>query len=600
MGSEYWERVRKRRVTRRRVLGAGALGASGAVLAATVGCGDDDDDDDDAGSGTAAAGGERDTSQLPERFREARYGGILRFGVNDPPQTLDLHAHDSPGGHLVAYPAYNGLIRRPENPPGNATSEPELVEEWEQPDETTTILHVRKGVKFHNVEPTNGREMTGEDIVYTIERAQGKHPHSSQVGGEFRMRDMFPVNLELTDDYTVRLTSEKPFAPLLNNLGFSWLMVEPRELVEATGDRSVITWAVGTGPFIMDGYDTLGDGGMVTHVRNPDYWRKGHPFVDKIEQPIVTGLDTLQAMYLNDDVDTTIYIQSAIVKAMEEAGKEMQIFPVPAIGPLKLYFDMANQDSPWTREQRLRQALHYLIPYDAILAGLDATCCRSGPMPPHYKPWALNESELPAAGMPFADAVQRGIELMTEAGFPPGTEIPLELSTSPFYSGTQIGEALVGVFGAIKQQTNGAVNINARLNVMELTDWFQQIYFGGGTYMATCHGDWSWEEPDNAFYRYFHSTGVANNTHTNDAELDRLIEQQRQELDPEKRLQIVRDIQFRLLDTSQMIWIVSPEGFTGAQRFIGGYSPMFLNNVESPRHFDELWLTEDAPSSRRT
>ncbi len=594
--SEYWERFNQKRVTRRRALATGAAGAAGVAAIAAVGCGDDDDDSNGGtpggGTGTSTAG-----RTPPAGYEGARYGGKLLYGINDPPQTLDFHAHDSPGGHIAASPAYNGLLRRPERPLGEPTTEGELIERWEQPDDTTTILHVRKGVKFQNTAPLNGRDFTGEDVVYTLERVRGEHPHRSQVPGEFRMRDMFPVDIELVDDYTVRLTSDEPFVPLISNLGFSWLQVEPRELVEGTGDRDIVKWAAGTGPFIMEGYDTLGDGGTVKYTRNPDYWRTGHPFFDGMEMPIVTSLDTLQAMYLNDQVDTTIFLQSAIVEVLKERKPEVQVFPVPATGPLKIYFDLNNKDSIWAKDKRLRNALQYLIPYDALLSALSASCCRTGPMPPTYKPWALQESDLPGAGLPYPEALAKGIELLTEAGYPPGTEAPMDLTVSPFYSGTQIGEALVGLFGAIKAQTNGAVNINAKLEVLELGEWFSRVYFGGGTYTATTHADWGWTEPDNAFYRYFHSKGVANNTHTNDPELDKLIEQQRREVDPEKRLSIVRDIQFRLLDSAQMVFILAPEAFTGAQGYLGGYSPMFLNNVEILRHFDEWWLTEDAPKN---
>ncbi|HWO94340.1 MAG TPA: ABC transporter substrate-binding protein, partial [Dehalococcoidia bacterium] len=521
----YWTRTR--RTNRRRFLTAGAGAASAGAIALAIGC---DDDDDDEGSGGSTPGGES-SRQLPEGFEQARYGGVFRYAIGDPPVTLDIHAHDSPGGHAAVYPNYNALIREPEDPPGTSLGlQPELAEEWEQPDDTTLVLHVRKGVRFQNVEPTNGRELTTEDVKYTLERALGQHPHSSQVASEFRMRDMLGdvQSIEVTGDDTVTMTLREPYAPLLSNIAFGWLQVIPRDLVEGKGDRNVVRWAVGTGPYIMEGYDTLGDGGTITHVRNPDYWRKGHPFFDKIEQPIITAEETRQALYLNRELDNTFSITANVRDTLaEQMGENIQLFDYPPVFNYKVYFDLSNPDSPWARDERLRHAMYYLLPYDVILQSLSVDCCRGAPMAFALDPWALPEDEVPAAGLPLAEAIGEGVKMLAAAGFPPGTEIPLELSVSQFYGGTFLGEALSGIFGAIKQQSNGAVNLAVKLKVLELADWFKTVYYGGGRYEGTSHGDWGWAEPDSGLYRYFHPKGVANNTHTDDARLNQLLEAQR-------------------------------------------------------------------------
>ena len=45
-----------------------------------------------------------------------------------------------------------------------------LAESWEMPDDDTFIFHIRKGVHFHDKPPTNGREMTAEDVVFSQQR----------------------------------------------------------------------------------------------------------------------------------------------------------------------------------------------------------------------------------------------------------------------------------------------------------------------------------------------------------------------------------------------------------------------------------------------
>ncbi len=155
---------------------------------------------------------------------------------------------------------------------------------------------------------------------------------------------------------------------------------------------------------------------------------------------------------------------------------------------------------------------------------------------------------------------------------------------------------MVGLFGSLKQQTNGALNINAKLNVLELGTWLKDIYRGGGTYEGTSHADAVFYDPDNGFYRYFHTDGVANNTHLSDPALDKMLENQQRELDEPKRVAIVKDIQRYLLDLSPTIYIVSPNASWANQEWVQNYKPTNIAYLETPRHYDELWFSEKAPN----
>jgi len=42
------------------------------------------------------------------------------------------------------------------------------------------FFHLRKGVKFHNVPPVNGREMVAEDVRYSYELLKNKAGYSSR------------------------------------------------------------------------------------------------------------------------------------------------------------------------------------------------------------------------------------------------------------------------------------------------------------------------------------------------------------------------------------------------------------------------------------
>ena len=83
--------------------------------------------------------------------------------------------------------------------------QPCLAESWENIDDCNVIFHLKKGVKFHN-----GDEMTAEDVKFTLDRAR----KSNQTSYLFA-----PISeVSVIDKYTVKITTDKPFGPLMTNL----------------------------------------------------------------------------------------------------------------------------------------------------------------------------------------------------------------------------------------------------------------------------------------------------------------------------------------------------------------------------------------------
>ena len=65
----------------------------------------------------------------------------------------------------LAY-THNRLLKY--DPAGEVVND--LAERWTQPNPTTYVVTLRKGVRFHNKPPVNGRELTSEDVKFTFDR----------------------------------------------------------------------------------------------------------------------------------------------------------------------------------------------------------------------------------------------------------------------------------------------------------------------------------------------------------------------------------------------------------------------------------------------
>ena len=143
-------------------------------------------------------------------------------------------------------------------PTGDLSSpEPMLATSWKQVNDTTWEFKLRDGVTFHE-----GQDFTAADVKASIELASGATKTTTVTS-----QNWVPTTVEVVDDQTARLSTERPFAPLLAQLGDTpivsaeWLKGDPQQLKETPN---------GTGPFKLDN-DTRARKVMEA---NTEYWRE--------------------------------------------------------------------------------------------------------------------------------------------------------------------------------------------------------------------------------------------------------------------------------------------------------------------------------------
>jgi len=106
-------------------------------------------------------------AQTPKR------GGTLRLTFQADPLHFDPHQTLSFVTMVPLSFAYSRLVKVKAGPsvkPMTYPVEPDLAESWTQSSDTTYLFKLRKGVRWHNKPPVNGRELTADDVKYTYER----------------------------------------------------------------------------------------------------------------------------------------------------------------------------------------------------------------------------------------------------------------------------------------------------------------------------------------------------------------------------------------------------------------------------------------------
>ena len=219
---------------------------------------------DDGGSATTEA---PDTTQPEaEEDQTVRFLMAENFWADWTPyastalsqKRLERHIYD----YLVAFP--DGDLSNPQ---------PSLATEWTQVDDTTWEFKLRDDVVFHD-----GQPLTAADVKASVELASGCSGESAYA------LTWAPAEVEVVDDYTIRIVTEEPFAPMLAELW--WTPIVSAQWLETGGDQ-LANNPNGTGPFRL-AEDAVN---VKTMVPNEDYWR-GPPQIDTLIREFVQDPQT--------------------------------------------------------------------------------------------------------------------------------------------------------------------------------------------------------------------------------------------------------------------------------------------------------------------
>lgn len=532
-----------------------------------VACADDSDVEPEADTEDGAATETEEGSE--DASGEGSGVGDLVISEAADIVSLDPHGNNDVPSSNVRNNIYETLVYLD----GDMEVQPRLATEWEEVDDTTWEFTLKEGVTFHD-----GSEFNAEVVEANLDRVLDPAVASPRMF----LYEMI-TDVEAVDDYTVQISLEYPFAPILAHLAHDGGGMLSKEVIDAdyeaaladageemsvedyyelreeggdahqevadaitesTGDH-VAENAIGTGPFTLESRSA---GEEVVLANNADY----HDEESAAELDSVTFKVVPETAARIAEIETgTSHVAGATEPTNVERIESHDAIELDQTPSLGLSYVGFNVEKEPLDDPLVRQAISHAIDREAIIDGIyeGVGTPAEGPLAPGV--FGYDES---VEGIQYD--LDRAKELMAEAGQEDGFE--LEILTNDDNP----------------QRVDTAIYIQEALEELNIDVSVQQLEWGA--YLeTTAAGDhdmfvlgWSTVtgDADYGMYALLHSSmhgDPGNRSFLSNDNVDALLEEGRTETDPDARQEIYSELQEGLVDVAPMIYIHHQDFLTG-------------------------------------
>jgi peptide/nickel transport system substrate-binding protein len=220
-------------------------------------------------------------SRAAAQSRASGHAVILNYAY---PEVWDPHLAGTLAANAAISLMYNQVVEFNPIKPHEIIGD--LAKSWEVTDGGMTYTF-----RLHDhVTWWDGKPLTADDVVFSLNRMIEVGKPRPRVG---LLRPSTKL-VEMVDRYTVRVALNYPSPSFLQFLAVDYMKIVPRHVVEAGVDINVWENIVGSGPFKIKGTRR---GDSITYEKNPDYFKKGRPYLDTLTIIAITDAGTAAAAF---------------------------------------------------------------------------------------------------------------------------------------------------------------------------------------------------------------------------------------------------------------------------------------------------------------
>src|SRR5262245_54843428 len=186
---------------------------------------------------------------------------------------------------------------------------PMLATGWRIVNDTTWEFTLRQGVKFHNGEPFNAQSVKAT-LEYALDPASKSHYAASSYWKPVK-------DVQIVNDYTVRLITEKPWPSLIDHVSLTNSLMMPPKALKEQGAQTLAQKPIGTGPFRF--VEWKRDDRLVLE-RNPEYWQAPAD-ASRVTFRFIPEFSARMAALLSGEIDIMKDVPPHAVEAVDRSGR---------------------------------------------------------------------------------------------------------------------------------------------------------------------------------------------------------------------------------------------------------------------------------------
>lgn len=406
--------------------------------------------------------------------------------------------------------------------------------------EPVVLFTLRDGVRWHD-----GKPFTSRDVEFTYRMIM-----SDEVASPRKADFDLIQSVETPGLRTVRVTYRRPYSPALN----SWMIsILPAHILDG---KSQDWWSehfnrspIGTGPFKFDQWKT---NEFVRVVRNPDFFESPAPWLDAVVFHSLPDQLSLRLAFETRQVD--FWAAEPWTVAAFQDDPRFEVFSAPASSYTYIGW---NLNRPLFQDIRVRQALAHAVDVPSMIRyilygnGVQST----GIFTPQM--WFFDP-----AVVPFTYDPKKAAQLLDEAGWLTGPD-GIRAKDGQRLSFTIITNNANEVrrdIATLVQDGFRRIGVEVRV---ELYEWavFLKNHINKGNFDAMVLG-WSLP-PDFDQFQIWHSSQTnpeqLNVVGYKNPEVDKLLEQIRQEYNRDRIIELAGQIQALIYRDQPYLFLYVPQ-----------------------------------------
>jgi len=451
---------------------------------------------------------------------------IIRVNIASEPDSLDPWLSAAVDTKAIFNNVFEGLMRFDST--GNlspAIAKNVIINDTQD----VYTFELRDDVYFHN-----GKHLTSDDVLYTYENLlnmSGDLANSARYSGI--------KSVEALDDYTIRISLENPSSAFLSS---TVIVILPR------GYSDQATKPIGCGPYKFVEYQPAQ---KIVLERFDKYYDKDRmPKIKKAEVYIISDEASVISALKSNQLDLAI-VSSDNAKLLEN---DFNIKSDPM--NMVVLWALNNNEPPFDNE-KVRLAFNLMVNRDDIVDGVFGGYATKlytnfSPIMSHYYNYDLDGY--------YKRNIEKAKQLLKEAGYEDGLEINITVPSN-YYQHVNSAQ----IISSEAQELNVKVNI---INV-EWGTWLEKVY-SNREYQSTLIGLAGKLDPNDILSRY-ETKYKRNFINYSNPEYDKIIEEAAKTVDDKKRVELYKEAQKILSETSASVWLCDPNNTAAMRKDLLGY-----------------------------